>query len=72
MEVESFLPFAERLSTVVWGREPAPGDTDERFCGSYKLFRPDGTFMPHPECPMAQVVTGAVLEIRDAGDYRAA
>ena len=50
----------------LWGREPALGDTDERFCGSYKLFRPDGTFMPHPECPMAQVVTGALSEVRDA------
>jgi PAS domain S-box-containing protein len=24
----------------LWGRTPAEGDTDERFCGSYKLFRP--------------------------------
>lgn len=50
----------------LWGRQPALGDTDERFCGSYKLFRPDGTFMPHAECPMALVVTGALSEVRDA------
>jgi signal transduction histidine kinase/ActR/RegA family two-component response regulator len=55
-----------RRAAELWGREPALGDTDERFCGSYKLFRPDGTFMPHPECPMAQVVTGVLVEVRDA------
>lgn len=51
-----------RRAAELWGREPALGDTDERFCGSYKLFRPDGTYMPHAECPMALVVTGALAE----------
>lgn len=51
-----------RVATELWGREPAVGDTDERFCGSYKLFRPDGSFMPHDQCPMAQVVSGEILE----------
>ena len=49
----------------LWGRAPAPGDTDERFCGSYKLFLPDGTYTPHDECPMAQVVSGRMAEVRD-------
>lgn len=42
-----------RRAAELWGREPGFGDTDERFCGSYKLFRPDGTYMPHAQCPMA-------------------
>ena len=49
----------------LWGRAPAPGDTDERFCGSHMLFRPDGSFMPHEECPMADVVSGRITEVRD-------
>ena len=48
------------------GRVPAVGDTDERFCGSFKLFRPDGSFMPHERCPMAAVVAGTISEARDA------
>src|SRR4030095_8011663 len=40
-----------RRAVELWGREPAFGDTDERFCGSFKLFRPDGSFMPHEQCP---------------------
>jgi len=50
----------------LWGRTPVPGDTDERFCGSYKLFRLDGSFMPHDQCPMAEVVSGKISEARDA------
>ena len=55
-----------RRAVELWGREPAFGDTDEKFCGSYKLFRPDGTFMPHDQCPMAEVVSGKLSEVRDA------
>ena len=55
-----------RLAAELWGREPALGDTDERFCGSFKLFRPDGSFMPHEQCPMAEVVSGKIPEVRDA------
>src|SRR5665213_1828374 len=50
----------------LWGREPALEDTDERFCGSFKLFRPDGSFMPHEQCPMAEVISGKISEVRDA------
>ena len=55
-----------RVASELWGREPASGDTDERFCGSFKMFRTDGTFMPHEQCPMAQVVNGEILEAPDA------
>lgn len=43
-------------ATELWGRTPAPGQTDERFCGSHKLFRMDGTYMPHHETPMEHVL----------------
>jgi signal transduction histidine kinase/ActR/RegA family two-component response regulator len=54
-----------RRAVELWGCEPAAGDTDKRFCGSFKLFRPDGRFMPHDECPMAEVITGTLLEACD-------
>jgi PAS domain S-box-containing protein len=50
----------------LWGRKPASGDTSERFCGSLKLFRPDGGFMPHHRCPMAEVVGGKIAAVHDA------
>jgi PAS domain S-box-containing protein len=49
----------------LWGRTPAQGDTDERFCGSHKLFRPDGSFMPHDQCPMAEVISGKISAAHD-------
>ncbi len=55
-----------RRAAELWGREPAPGDTDERFCGSFKLFHPDGSFMPHEQCPMAEVISGKLAQVRDA------
>ncbi len=54
-----------RHAAELWGRVPARGDTDERFCGSFKLFRLDGSFMPHDQCPMAEVATGKIGAVRD-------
>jgi two-component sensor histidine kinase len=55
-----------RHAAELWGRAPVAGDTDERFCGSFKLFRPDGSFMPHEQSPMAEVVAGKIAASRDA------
>ena len=52
-------------ATELWGRTPARGDDNERFCGSIKMFRPDGSFMSHGECPMAWVVSGKISEVND-------
>jgi PAS domain S-box-containing protein len=49
----------------LWGRKPEVGDTDERFCGSFRMYRPDGSFMPHEQCPMGDVLTGKVSGIQD-------
>ena len=54
-----------RQAAELWGREPATGDTDGRFCGSFRSFRSDGSSMPHEQCPMADVVGGKTSEVRD-------
>ena len=65
-DARGVIEMFNRRAVELWGREPALGDTDERFCGSLKLFRADGSFMPHPDCPMAEVVSGKVAEVHDA------
>ena len=55
-----------RRAVELWGREPKPGDSNERWCGSFKMHRPDGGFLPHGECPMADVLSGKIPEARDA------
>jgi PAS domain S-box-containing protein len=44
----------------LWGRSPKPGDANERFCGSYRMFRPDGSLLLHHQCPMADVLRTGV------------
>lgn len=54
--ITSFNPSAARL----WGREPKLLDTQDRYCGSFKIHYLDGRDMPHAESQMAQVLrTGA-------------
>jgi len=45
-----------RRAAELWGRSPRLGDPDERFCGSYRMFRPHGSLLPHHLCPMADVL----------------
>jgi PAS domain S-box-containing protein len=59
--IQDFNPRA----TELWGRTPARGDNSERFCGSIRMFRPNGSFMPHDQCPMAWVVSGKMSEVVD-------
>jgi PAS domain S-box-containing protein len=49
-----------RRAAELWGRSPSPRDPDERFCGSYRMFRPDGSLLPHHQCPMADVLRNGV------------
>ncbi|HEY6980262.1 PAS domain S-box protein [Reyranella sp.] len=37
----------------LWGRAPGLLDPKQRFCGSYRLYLPDGTPLEHADCPMA-------------------
>jgi PAS domain S-box-containing protein len=47
------ITFYNEQARELWGRTPAVGDSDERFCGSFRLWRPDGQPLPHRETPMA-------------------
>jgi PAS domain S-box-containing protein len=47
------ITFYNSQATTLWGRTPRLGDTNERFCGSLRLFWPDGRPLPHDQTPMA-------------------
>ena len=49
-----------RRAAELWGRSPKLGDPNERFCGSYRMYRPDGSLLPHHQCPMADVLRTGV------------
>jgi PAS domain S-box-containing protein len=44
------ITFYNEAAAVLWGRRPQPGDA---WCGSWRLYWPDGRPMAHDECPMA-------------------
>jgi PAS domain S-box-containing protein len=44
----------------LWGRKPAVGDTDERFCGANTLYRPDGSHMAHCDTPVALALSTGI------------
>ena len=44
------ITYYNQAAAELWGRRPAIG---EEWCGSWRLFWPDGRPMRHDECPMA-------------------
>jgi PAS domain S-box-containing protein len=54
-----------RRAAELWGREPGQNGEKPRFCGSYKIYYPDGRYMPHEECPMARALRGEKLKVED-------
>lgn len=48
------ITFYNDAATALWGRSPKLGE--EWWCGSWRLFWPDGSPMQHEECPMAQTL----------------
>ena len=54
-----------RRAAELWGREPGGNGQGPRFCGSYKIYHPDGRLMPHEECPMARLLRGERLKAED-------
>ncbi len=53
-----------RRAIDLWGRAPKLLDPLDRFCGSYRLYRLDGSLLPHTQCPMADVLRTGIA-VRD-------
>jgi PAS domain S-box-containing protein len=49
-DAEGRITFFNEAAVKMWGRRPELG---EMWCGSWRLFWPDGRPMNHDECPMA-------------------
>jgi len=49
-DAEGHITFFNQAAADFWGRRPELG---EEWCGSWKLYWPDGEPMRHDECPMA-------------------
>src|SRR6056297_3203730 len=47
------ITFFNEQAASRWGRRPKLGDAGERFCGSFKRSRPDGTALTPEQTPVA-------------------
>jgi len=56
------ITYFNRHAVQIWGRSPKLNDSADRFCGSFRLFAPDGTPISHDECWMARA-------LREGKDY---
>src|SRR5512132_1996811 len=54
-----------RRAVELWGGEPGQNGEKPRFCGSYKIYYPDGRLMPHEVCPVARLLRGEKLKAED-------
>lgn len=50
-DAAGLITFYNEAAAKLWGCRPELGKS--AFCGSWKLYRPDGRPLPHDECPMA-------------------
>jgi PAS domain S-box-containing protein len=53
---EGWLVRCNAEAVALWGRTPCLDGGKERFCGSHRLLLPDGTLLPHENCPMADAI----------------
>jgi PAS domain S-box-containing protein len=49
-DAEGAITYFNEAALALWGRRP---DLGEQWCGSWRLYWPDGPRMAHDECPMA-------------------
>jgi PAS domain-containing protein len=48
------ITFYNGAAATLWGRHPVLGK--DRWCGSWRMYLPDGTPLPHDCCPMAVAI----------------
>src|SRR5256886_3906016 len=48
-DAEGRITFYNRAAAELWGHHPELG----QWCGSWRLYWPDGRPLPHDQCPMA-------------------
>ena len=50
---EGLITYYNQQAAQLWGRVPKLNDPEDRFCGSFRLYAPDGSPIAHERCWMA-------------------
>ncbi|MGV3539509.1 MAG: PAS domain S-box protein, partial [Rufibacter sp.] len=54
------ITYYNQRAVELWGREPKLGDGQDRFCGAFRLWQPDGSPILHVQTAMAEAVEKGV------------
>ena len=60
-DADGMIQEYNQRAIELWGRAPAAGDPDARYCGSLRSYYLDGRPMPREECITARALRGDVL-----------
>ncbi|PMD88021.1 hypothetical protein BWI97_25465, partial [Siphonobacter sp. BAB-5405] len=67
-DVKGRITYFNRRAVELWGRKPRFEDTQDRFCGAFRLWQPDGSPLVHVKSAMADAVQKGIsfrdLEVR--------
>src|SRR5690606_7307068 len=55
-DAEGLITYFNQRAADLWGREPKLNEATDRFCGSIRLFSPDGDPIEHNKCWMALAI----------------
>jgi PAS domain S-box-containing protein len=64
-DADGIIQEYNRRAVELWGHEPGRNGEEARFCGSHKIYYPDGQPMPHEEYPLARALRGEKLTPKD-------
>lgn len=62
-DADGLITYFNQRALATWGREPKLRDPADRYCGSFHLFTPDGSAIPHDDCWTARC-------LRERREYR--
>jgi signal transduction histidine kinase len=55
-DTDGLITYYNQRAAELWGRHPKLNDPEDRYCGSFRIYRLDGSLLPHHQCPMAVAV----------------
>jgi PAS domain S-box-containing protein len=53
---DGLITYFNEQAATLWGRQPKLGDPVDQFCGSFRLYLPDGSPIQHQDCWMAKAL----------------
>ncbi|MEZ5653684.1 MAG: PAS domain S-box protein [Burkholderiaceae bacterium] len=59
-DTEGRITYFNDRAAELWGRRPMARESDARYCGAHRLFRPDGRPLAHDQTPMVAAIRDGV------------